>query len=63
MDDLDIFNDVAIQRTGGIVQRVGDTVSQGRYGIRTFSKSGLLQVNDTDCLDTANICCSATRRR
>lgn len=45
-DDLDIFNDVVIGRQGGQLQESQDTVSQGRYGTRTYQKTNTLDVND-----------------
>lgn len=53
-DDNEIFNIVSLQRTGGSTQTVQDTASQGKYLIRTLSRTGLLNNDDTEVLNAAN---------
>jgi Concanavalin A-like lectin/glucanases superfamily len=53
-DDLDLWNNILVNRNGGIVQRAADATSQAKYGRRTLSGyTGLLFTNDGDSLDLA----------
>jgi hypothetical protein len=53
-DDLDLWNDVQVQRQGGITQRAQDTTSRTHYGPRSLTgQTGLLQVIDDECLARA----------
>jgi len=53
-DDNEIFNIVSLQRIGGTTQTVEDTASQGKYLVRTLSRSGLYNNTDSDVNDAAN---------
>jgi hypothetical protein len=53
-DDNEIFNIVSLQRIGGTTQTVEDVASQGKYLVRTLSRSGLYNNSDSDVLDAAN---------
>lgn len=53
-DDNEIFNIVSLQRLGGTTQTVEDTGSQGKYLIRTLSRSGLYNDSDSEVNDAAN---------
>ena len=53
-DDNEIFNVVSLTRTGGTTQTVQDTASQGKYLIRTLSRSGLYNNSDSEVNDAAN---------
>jgi len=53
-DDNEIFNIVSLQRIGGTTQTVEDVASQGKYLVRTLSRSGLYNNSDTDVNDAAN---------
>ena len=53
-DDNEIFNIVSLERSGGSTQTVQDIASQGKYLIRTLSRSGLYNNSDTEVLDAAN---------
>ena len=53
-DDNEIFNVVSLTRTGGTTQTVQDTASQGKYLIRTLSRSGLYNDSDSEVNDAAN---------
>ena len=53
-DDNEIFNVVSLTRTGGTTQTVEDTASQGKYLIRTLSRSGLYNDSDSEVNDAAN---------
>jgi hypothetical protein len=53
-DDNEIFNIVSLQRLGGTTQTVEDVASQGKYLVRTLSRSGLYNNSDTDVNDAAN---------
>jgi len=47
-DDIDIWNNVLVGRTGGVTQQAQDTTSQAHYGRRSMNQSGLLFTNDLD---------------
>lgn len=47
-DDQDIRNEARVTRSGGVTQFASNTESQGTYGRRTYSLSGLLQENDIE---------------
>lgn len=49
-----LFNRVSIDRVGGIKQTAHDLTSQGRYGIRSDSRGGLLLDDDNDAMAMAN---------
>ena len=53
-DDNEIFNVISLTRTGGTTQTVQDTVSQGKYLIRTLSREGLFNSTDADTKNAAN---------
>ena len=53
-DDNEIFNEVSLTRTGGTTHTVQDTASQGKYLIRTLSRSGLYNNSDSEVQDAAN---------
>lgn len=54
MDELDIWNDVQMQRAGGQTQYAADTASQDGNGQRTLSQSGLKNTSDLEMWDRAN---------
>lgn len=43
-----LFNRVTVERNGGSTFRVIDTASQGRYGLRTLTQTGLLFLTDDE---------------
>lgn len=47
-DDVLLFNDVRITRTGGTEQVVTSSTSQAKYGRRSYVKSGTLNNSDED---------------
>jgi hypothetical protein len=50
-DDLDLWNIIQVQRTGGILQMAQDATSISTYGQRVLAGlTGLLQSNDSDAL-------------
>ena len=50
-DDLDLWNDIPVQRIGGVLQRVQSTLSIKQYRRRTLvGFTGQLQTEDTDCI-------------
>ena len=50
-DDLDVWNNVPVQRQGGIRQTVADATSQSHYGRRTLTgKTSLLMADDGTAL-------------
>ena len=53
-DDVLIFNEVRVTRTGGVTQIVADTTSQTHYLRRTKTLDGLLNQSDSSSLDRAN---------
>jgi len=53
-DDNEIFNVVSLTREGGSTQTVEDVGSQGKYLIRTLSRSGLYNDSDSEVNDAAN---------
>ena len=53
-DDSYIYNDIRITRTGGVQQSAADVTSQGDYGKRTFTRTGLLMTLDTEAQSMAN---------
>lgn len=53
-DEGRLWNDITVQRTGGVAQVVSDAASQGKYGVRTLQRTGLLMTTDTDALDQAH---------
>ena len=53
-DDNEIHNIVSLQRISGSTQTVQDTASQGKYLIRTLSRTGLYNNSDSEVLDAAN---------
>lgn len=54
IDDLDLWNEVVVQRDGGVAQSADDTTSQGHYAKRTLSRTGQLQTGDNECADQAH---------
>ena len=53
-DDLDLWNNIPVQRTNGVIQNAYDATSQTAYGRRTLTGyTNLLFVNDSDSLDLA----------
>ena len=56
-----LFNRISLQRVGGTVQTVTDTASIDAYRARTYSRTDLLHVNDTDVLELANLILDATK--
>lgn len=52
-DDF-IYNDIRITRLGGTQQSASDATSQGDYGKRTLSRTGLLMTLDTEALSMAH---------
>lgn len=54
IDDLDLWNDIQIQRANGVTQLASDQTSIARYAQRTYVKSNLQLSNDNQCLDLAN---------
>src|SRR6056300_429366 len=52
-DDNEIFNVVSLTREGGSTQTVEDVGSQGKYLIRTLSRSGLYNDSDSEVNDAA----------
>ena len=53
-DDNEIYNIISLERLTGTTQTVQDVASQGKYLIRTLSRSGLYNNSDSDVLDAAN---------
>lgn len=53
MDDLDLWNDVQITATGGVMQQAQDTPSQTSYGTRSLALTGLMLASDNDSLSRA----------
>jgi hypothetical protein len=53
-DDNEIFNIVSLTRIGGTTQTVENTASQGKYLIRTLSRTGLYNSSDSEVNDAAN---------
>ena len=53
-DDNEIYNIISLERLSGTTQTVQDVASQGKYLIRTLSRSGLYNNSDSDVLDAAN---------
>ena len=53
-DDNEIFNVVSLTRISGTTQTVEDVGSQGKYLIRTLSRSGLYNDSDSEVLDASN---------
>lgn len=53
-DDIDIYNDVRIQRSGGAEKTASDTPSQNTFGKRTLSRTGLFMTTDLETQDQAN---------
>lgn len=53
LDDIDIWNEATYQRNGGSTQQWDDATSQGQYGVRTLSKTGLLNTTDAESLNHA----------
>lgn len=53
-DDNEIYNIVSLERLTGTTQTVQNVASQGKYLIRTLSRSGLYNNSDSDVLDAAN---------
>lgn len=54
-DDTFIYNDVRLTRASGTEQVAGDIDSQGTYGKRTLSRTGLLNSTDADVLTVAGL--------
>lgn len=48
-----LFNRVGVDREGGTLQTVGDSTSQGDFGLRTLNLGGMLMSTDAQCLDMA----------
>lgn len=53
-DDFYIYNDVRVTRESGAEQVAQDATSITSFGQRSFPKSGLLNINDPECLDQAH---------
>lgn len=53
LDELNVYNDVTVTRSGGNDQRVQDATSRRKYFPQSFSISGSLQANDNDAADCA----------
>lgn len=53
-DDNEIYNIVSLTRLNGTTQTVQDTASQGKYLVRTLSRTDLYNNSDTDVNDAAN---------
>ncbi len=53
-DDLQIYNDVRMQRIGGALQTASDATSQLDYYIRTLRQDALLITTDIEAADRAN---------
>ena len=54
LDDLDLWNNVTVARTGGVPQNAQNTTSQTAYGRRTLTgKTGLLYNSDLESLAAA----------
>jgi len=53
-DAVRIRNQVAMTREGGILQQNINSSSQAVYGVRSFSRSGLQNVNDGDVVSLVN---------
>ena len=47
-DDIDIWNNVLVNRNGGVTQQAQDTSSQSHFGRRSMNSTGLLFTNDLD---------------
>lgn len=52
--DVQLWNDVRVQREGGVLQVAQDAASQARYYARTLSRTGLLITTDNEAFDAAN---------
>ncbi len=52
--DKYIYNDIRLQRTGGVEQVSTSTTSQDSYGARTYQEDGLLLTADAEVLDQAS---------
>jgi hypothetical protein len=54
LDDLDLWNNVNVQRVGGTIQNAADLVSQGHHGRRSLTGyTNLLFTNDSDSVELA----------
>lgn len=54
LDDVDLYNMVASQRSGGVVQTAQDTTSQSKYGVaNVLTETGLLITTDAEALSRA----------
>ena len=54
LDDIDLWNNIPVQRTGGVLQTAANASSQSSYGRRTLSGyTNLLFVSDVDALSLA----------
>ena len=53
-DEVDVFTDVEVTRTGGTPQRVVDQDAAHEYFTRSHSDTGMLYANDNDAFDHAN---------
>ena len=55
LDETLLYNDIRMTRIGGAEQTDSDTDSQALYGVRSLSRTGLLNVNDASTLTLAGI--------
>lgn len=53
-DDNEIYNEVRIKREDGAEQVASDAASISTYGERSFTRTGLIHVDDSVSLDAAN---------
>lgn len=60
-DDTQIFNDVTVQREGGIAQNVQSTSSITTYFIHSGTRTGILVQSDTESLNMAQMILNAKK--
>lgn len=53
MDDLDLWNEVIVSRTGGTAQTASDATSQAAHFTRSLAQSSTLQTTDNEALAAA----------
>ena len=53
-DDNEIYNIINLTRLNGTTQSVEDIASQGKYLVRTLTRTDLLNDNDAEVLDASN---------
>lgn len=56
-----LFNRITLQRVGGTAQTVTDAASIDAYRARTYSRTDLLNLNDNDVLELANLILDETK--